>query len=277
MRLGFVTDLRSERVAFAAAQGFEGIEVAAGWGGCPLHPESATDAECQRARELLDKHGIAALTVLWGEDYTELADPLARFRRVVAMTQTLGAPIVTANCWAPRDASLDEQHAYAVGIWTDAARIAEDAGLRVAFENCPHGGANYLRTPATFDAFFDAVTSPAVGLEFDPSHLLFQFIDPVPEIRAFGERIYAFHAKDTQILHDKLQRVGVNGDGWWRFRVPGYGDLDWRAIFIALSDIAYAGDIIIEHEDPVFGGPEGLVLAAQHLRPFIAPTATEEA
>lgn len=272
MKLGFITDLQKERVAFAAAQGFDGLEVAVGWRDCALHPESATDDECRAARELLDRYGLAALTLFWAENHTELDDPAGRFHRVVEMAKALGTPIITANCWAPRDASLDEQHAWVAKLWSECARIAEDNGLRVAFENCPHGGANYLRTPATFSAFFEAVTSPAVGLEFDPSHFVFQFIDPVPEIRAFGERIYAFHAKDTQILKKELQRVGVSGDGWWRFRVPGYGDLDWRAIFIALSDIGYAGDIVIEHEDPVFGGPEGLVLAAQHLRPFIAPT-----
>jgi len=269
MRLGFVTDLRQERIDLAAAQGFDGIEVAVGWGDA-LHPETASDADCTAAREMLDEHGIAALTLLWGENQTKLDDPVGRFKRVVEMAKLLGTSIVTTNCWAPRG-TLDEQHAWVVKLWTECAEIAEDGGVRVGFENCPHGGLNYMRTPATFAAFFEAVESPAIGLEFDPSHLVFQFIDPVREIRAFGERIYAFHAKDTQILTDELQRVGVSGEGWWRFRVPGYGDVDWRAIFIALSDVGYAGDIIIEHEDPVFGGPEGLVLAAQHLRPFIAP------
>jgi len=276
MKLGFVTDLRSERVALAAANGFDGIEVAVGWGGCPLHPESATDDECRAARALLDDNHIEALTVLWGEDQTTLEDPVARFRRVVEMARLLGAEIISTNCWAPHGAALDEQHAWTVTLWGECARVAEDSGVRVAFENCPHGGANYLRTPATFEAFFEAVPSPALGLEFDPSHFVFQFIDPVPEIRAFGERIYAFHAKDTQILKQELQRTGIHGENWWRFRVPGYGDLDWRSIFIALSDIRYTGDIIIEHEDPVFGGPEGLVLAAQHLRPFIAPTREQD-
>jgi sugar phosphate isomerase/epimerase len=270
MRLGFITDLRSERIAFAAAHGFEGLEVGI-WDGCALHPASATDADCRAARELLDKHKVPALTVLWGEEHTALKDPVGRFRRVVQMAKILGASVVTTNCWGPRG-PLKEQHAWVVKLWKECARIAEDGGVRVGFENCPHGGGNYIRTPATFAAFFEAVPSPALGLEFDPSHLVFQFIDPVPEIRAFGERIYAFHAKDTQILRTELQRVGVNGEGWWRFRVPGYGDLNWRAIFIALSDVHYTGDIIIEHEDPVFGGPEGLVLAAQHLRPYMAPS-----
>jgi sugar phosphate isomerase/epimerase len=269
MRLGFVTDLRQERVALAAAQGFDGIEIGIGWGDA-LNPETATDADCRAARGMLDEHGVAALTVLWGENQAELDDPAGRFRRVVEMATLLGTSVVTTNCWAPRG-TLDEQHAWAVKLWIECAKIAEDGGVRVGFENCPHGGLNYMRTPATFAAFFEAVASPAIGLEFDPSHLVFQFIDPVPQIRAFGERIYAFHAKDTQILQDELQCVGVSGEGWWRFRVPGYGDIDWRAIFIALSDVGYAGDIIVEHEDPVFGGPEGLVLAAQHLRPFIAP------
>jgi len=269
MRLGFVTHWAEERIALASSLGFDGVEIGIGWGGA-LHPESATDDECKAARAVLDKHGVAALTVLWGENQTELDDPVKRFKRVVKMAKLLGTSVVTTNCWAP-GTTLKEQHAWAAKFWAKCAKVAEDGGVRVGFENCPHGGHNYMRTPATFAAFFDAVPSPVMGLEFDPSHLVFQFIDPVSEIRAFGDRIYAFHAKDTQILDDELQRVGVSGENWWRFRVPGYGDIDWRAIFIALSDVNYTGDIIVEHEDPVFGGPEGLALAAQHLRPFIAP------
>lgn len=269
MRLGFVTNWAEDRIALAASLGFEGVEIGIGWGDA-LHPATATDDECRAARALLEKHGVDALTLMWGENQTTVDDPLGRFRRVIEMARLLGTSLITGNCWAAGD-TLDEQHAWAVKLWTECAKIAEDAGVRVAFENCPHGGHNYLRTPATFAAFFDAVPSPAVGIEFDPSHFIFQFIDPVPEIGAFGDRIYAFHAKDTQILDDELQRVGVNGRDWWRFRVPGFGDVDWRAIFIALSDINYTGDIIIEHEDPVFGGPEGLALGAQHLRPYIVP------
>ncbi|MBN1916448.1 MAG: sugar phosphate isomerase/epimerase [Verrucomicrobia bacterium] len=270
MRLGFVTELSDERIALAAALGLDGVEVAIGWG-TALHPETATDADCRAARELLDKHGVAALTLLWGENHAELDDPVKRLKRVIKTAKVLGTSVITTNCWAA-GSTLSEQHAWAVRLWSKCAKIAEDGGVRVGFENCPHDGRNYMRTPATFAALFDAVPSPAIGLEFDPSHLIFQFIDPVPAIRAFGERIYAFHAKDTQILDDRLQQVGVSGEGWWRFRVPGFGDVDWRAIFIALSDVNYAGDIIIEHEDPVFGGSEGLALAAQHLRPFIAPS-----
>jgi len=270
MRLGFVTHWAEERIALAASQGFDGVEVGIGWGGA-LKPETATDAECKAARALLDKYGVAALTVLWGENHVELDDPVKQFKRVIKIAKALGTSVVTTNCWAA-GSTLKEQHAWAVKVWSKCAKVAEDSGVRVGFENCPHGGHNYMRTPETFEALFEAVPSPALGLEFDPSHLVFQFIDPVPEIRAFGKRIYAFHAKDTQILTEELQRVGVNGEGWWRFRVPGYGDLNWRAIFIALSDVNYTGDVVIEHEDPVFGGPEGLVLGAQHLRPFIAPT-----
>ena len=121
---------------------------------------------------------------------------------------------------------------------------------------------------------FELVPSKAVGLEFDPSHFIFQFMDYTAAIREFGERIYAFHAKDTQILCDKLNAVGLYGDqwqgtGWWRFRMPGYGDADWKAIFVALSDVKYDGDIIIEHEDPTYEGEEGLRRGAKFLRQFI--------
>lgn len=99
-------------------------------------------------------------------------------------------------------------------------------------------------------------------------------MDYLAAIREFGDRIYAFHAKDTQILRDKLNRTGIYGDqwlnqGWWRFRMPGYGDADWKGIFVALSDVKYDGDIIIEHEDPTYPGEEGLRRGAKFLRQFI--------
>ena len=102
----------------------------------------------------------------------------------------------------------------------------------------------------------------------------FQFMEYLPAIREFGERIYAFHAKDTQILNDRRNQSGIYGDQflqepWWRFRMPGYGDADWKGIFVALSDVKYDGPMIIEHEDPTYEGEEGLRRGAKFLRQYI--------
>ncbi|MHB1485783.1 MAG: sugar phosphate isomerase/epimerase family protein, partial [Saccharofermentanales bacterium] len=118
--------------------------------------------------------------------------------------------------------------------------------------------------PEMFDYMFESVPSKAIGIEFDPSHLFWQRIDYIEMLKKYGDRIYCFHAKDTEILEDGLQKYGIIGkqigkideweSGWWRYRIPGLGMLDWKKIFDTLKDIDYKGPIVIEHEDSVFGG-----------------------
>ena len=150
------------------------------------------------------------------------------------------------------------------------AEEAEELGLKIAFENWRGGG---FFTPADWEAVFGKVPSPALGLEFDPSHLLLQFMDPIPLIYEFGDRIYHVHAKDTEILKDELQRFGIYGkEGWGRFRIPGLGELDWRAFFRALLDVGFEGGVSVEHEDPVLSGDrfwEGARWGHNFLRCFI--------
>lgn len=123
-----------------------------------------------------------------------------------------------------------------------------------------------------WEKMFNLVPSEAIGLEYDPSHLIWEGIDPVGPIREFGNRIFAFHAKDTEVLPDVLRRVGILGEGWWRYRIPGWGQVDWKGIFQALAEIRFDGDLIIEHEDPTFTGEQfqqGLRLGLRHLRKFV--------
>jgi len=195
-------------------------------------------------------------------------------KTMVEAATILDTKLITLNAWVPRGLKAAERFSYYQKTWSAFAKLAEDSGTRIAIENCPHGGANIGNCPDAFRRMFELVPSKAIGLEFDPSHFIFQFMDYLSAIREFGDRVYAFHAKDTQILRDRLNRTGIYGDqwfdqNWWQFRMPGYGDADWRAIFVALSDIRYAGDIIIEHEDPTYEGEEGLRRGNKFLRQFM--------
>jgi len=120
---------------------------------------------------------------------------------------------------------------------------------------------------------FKVIPSKALGLEFDPSHLVFQFIDYLDAARKFGSRIYHTHCKDTEILYDRLGYVGYTGEGWWRFRMPGLGDVDWKRLITTLQDVGYDYVLSIEHEDPLYHGEEGfrkgLVVARRHLAQFL--------
>jgi sugar phosphate isomerase/epimerase len=144
--------------------------------------------------------------------------------------------------------------------------------VRIAFETAPRGGGegNIAHAPALWDRMFDAVPSLALGLSFDPSHLVWLHIPNIPDIvRRYGSRIYHFDGKDTEILPGKLAEQGVLGNGWWRYRLPGCGDLDWRMILAALRDTGYDGAVDIENEDPLALGLEGAAWSARHLRSLL--------
>lgn len=154
-------------------------------------------------------------------------------------------------------------------VYAPLARHAEERGVRIAFETAPRGGGegNLAHAPELWDRLFDAVPSPALGLSFDPSHLVWlQIPDPPGVIRRYAARLYHVDAKDAEILPDRLAAQGILGNAWWRYRIPGHGALDWPAILAALREIGYAGALDIENEDPLHPGLAGVVEAAAFLR-----------
>jgi sugar phosphate isomerase/epimerase len=141
-------------------------------------------------------------------------------------------------------------------------------GARLPFKPTNMGG-----SPDTWDAWFRAVPSKALGLEFDPSHLYWQGIDHIRAIHEFKDRVYHVHAKDTELFPERRYRGGVNGN-YFRFRIPGYGAINWAEFISALDEIGYTGGVAIEHEDDVYSGDrfdEGLVRGRQVLDPLIHP------
>jgi sugar phosphate isomerase/epimerase len=157
-------------------------------------------------------------------------------------------------------------------IYGPLAEIAEGLGVRIAFETAGRGGGegNIAHNPELWDAMFEAVPSPAIGLSFDPSHLAWlQIPDPPGLIRRYASRIYHVDGKDCEVLPDRLARQGILGSAWWRYRLPGQGQLDWPAILSALREIGYDGAITIEQEDPVSPGFEGVARAGQFLRAIL--------
>lgn len=183
-----------------------------------------------------------------------------------------------------RDPSLngDENIAIYKEVYTPIAAHAEEKGVRLAFENWPRNGTMLAITPELWDAMFNAVPSPAIGLCYDPSHLYWMGIDHIQPIFDFKDRIYHAHAKDTEILAQGQNQFGIYGRQleatepaqWWRYRLPGYGHINWYQYVDALYQIGYDGALSVEHEDPVWDStPElaqrGLLLAYQFLTPLL--------
>ena len=147
------------------------------------------------------------------------------------------------------------------------------------------GWENLATSPAGFSALFKGFgDSPYVGLQYDPSHLVRQFMDPIQTARDFVDKIYDVHLKDTEILWPVLRSTGIYNENhvqWWRYRIPGMGSINWREFFSVLQDVGYKGAMSIEQEDPLYGGESntgpdfsedfkmGFVMAKRYLAQYV--------
>ncbi len=177
-----------------------------------------------------------------------------------------------------------------VEVFKPFIELAEKHNVKLCFENCPIMG-NISISPYMWDVLFEKLPSDKIGLVYDPSHLVWQFIDPYENILKYKHKIFHVHGKDCEVNAQELQRFGIlhrlvqsgthKGAGeneiqntWWRYRLPGLGDLNWNRIVSNLYEADFDGTISIEHEDPVWEGSlekvrAGLVRAQKHIRNFI--------
>ena len=284
--------------AWAGANGFASLEVAC-W------PASGGDRRRYAGTSHID---VAGLTVAQGK---EIVDGLAEhgieisglgyypnpldadaghrdevighLTRVITAASVMDLKIVNTFIGGDRTLNVDENWARAQMIFKPIVRHAEDAGIRLCFENCPMifsydewpGGHNIAYSPAIWRRILEE-WGDAVGMNFDPSHLIWQFIDQARFIREFGPNMAHVHAKDLMIDPDGLYAHGVMslGMGWQVPRLCGLGDVDWSVFFSGLYRAGYDGHIVIEHEDRLFEGTDdkvkrGFLLARDVLAPFI--------
>jgi sugar phosphate isomerase/epimerase len=205
-------------------------------------------------------------------------------RVVIRAAKLLNVPVVGTFIGRDKTKSLDENFDVFEKVWPDLVHFAGDQGIRVAIENCPMifsgdewpGGTNLAYSPANWRRMFETIPDENFGLNFDPSHLIWQFIDAPRAVHEFGSRIFHVHAKDLEIRRDGLYDHGVMsaGVGWQVPRLCGLGEVDWGAFFGALYSVGYDYVASVEHEDRAFeGSPEavqrGFLIARDNLRPFI--------
>lgn len=217
-------------------------------------------------------------------DLEKRAGYLQHIESLFDVADAFGTDIIACFAGRQPELSIDYNMPEFTKVWTALAAKAEARGIRFAFENCPmfHGhpfrGTNIACTPDAWRQMFAAVPSRAIGLEFDPSHLICMGIDPQPLIYEFADRIYMFHAKDAEIFAPQVQRYGFLDGRSMCHRMPGMGTANWRTIMRALRDIGYRGPLHIEGwHDPQFQAFDtdpatalakeeyGLSLAMKHL------------
>ena len=217
-------------------------------------------------------------------DAAERARGNEQFVRAIELAGALGVPYVGSVSGKIPGRPLGQQVDEIVRVYNEKYFPAcQKHRVRILWEPWV-GGPNIATGPVGFEALFKAFgSSPYVGLQFDPSHLAWQMIDPIQAARDFVDKIYDVHLKDTEIRWPVLRRVGVNplnDEQWWRFRLPGSGSIDWAAFFTVLQDAGYQGALNIEHEDagyyPAYDGENftqsfknGFVVAQRFLRQYI--------
>jgi sugar phosphate isomerase/epimerase len=281
MQLGFVSavlgDLSLEQVlAFANDEGFACVEVMCWPAGAAdrryagvthLDVADFNDYRATGVRDLVRTHGVDIASLGY---YPNPLDPdpphrravCAHLRRVIDAARRLGVGVVNTFIGRNSALPLEAQWPAVREVWPDLVAHAERAGVRLGIENCPMlfsqdewpGGKNLATTPAAWRTLFEVLPSPCLGLNFDPSHLVWQSIDAARCVREFGPRIVHVHAKDTRIDRDRLYERGVLGLGWHVPKLPGLGEVDWPALFAALTDAGYHGPVCVEVEDRAYEG-----------------------
>lgn len=278
MKLGIVTGLSEKELKIISETGYECVELGTG-------PGSSVDANklavsgVDEVRNMVGKYGLGigslgfAMNAL-SRDKAERQKVVDYHYNLIEAASALKVKTICAATGYDREKTLKENVALFKEVYTPIVEKATDKGIRIAFENCPHGyptnpeGGNLAFSPAAWEMLFKAIPSPTLGLEFDPSHLVWQGIDYIQAIRDFADRIYSFHAKDTEVMRDQLGRCGIYGENWWRYRIPGWGEIDWHEVYATLCEVGYDGNIMLEHEDPVFHEDKwekGISLAFDHL------------
>jgi sugar phosphate isomerase/epimerase len=168
----------------------------------------------------------------------------------------LGVPYTGGASGTIKGAPLQQQADEIVRVYNEKYfPVCEKYKLRMIWE--PNaGGPNIATGPVGWEALFKAFdNSPYVGLQFDPSHLQWQFMDPVQAARDFVDKIFDVHLKDTEILWHEVRRPGlepIDNRKWWRFRVPGYGSIDGKGFLRVLAEAGYTGAMNIENEDAFY-------------------------
>ncbi|MFB4265964.1 sugar phosphate isomerase/epimerase family protein [Nonomuraea sp. GTA35] len=293
MKLGFLTACLPESdltdiAHWAATQGFEALEVA-GWPEPDdrnhIRVDRFDDAECERVRRIFAETGLTLSSIAYYENNlhpTTGKEVNTHVRRCIEAAAALGCP--TVGTFVGRDPGLPvrENLARATDVFGPLVEHARRHGVEIVIENCvmkswhPDGyPGNLAYSPELWEWMF----SLGLKLNYDPSHLVALGIDPVTALTPYVENIAHVQAKDTQFLPGKIDRFGfygpVSGEkGWYRFRVPGLGQIDWTSVIDALYEGGYDGVVSVEHEDAVWSGSTervqtGLGIAYRTLRPLV--------
>lgn len=306
MYLGFLTVCLGniplkEKAEWAAKNGFKALEVACwpnendrDYSACDIDVDMLGQKEAEEIKGYIKELGLTITSLAYYDNNLDHNVQKRAFinshvKKCVDAAVLLGVPSVGTFVGRNIDKCIKDNFDEFEQVFGELVNYAEGKGIKLIIENCPMVGWQAPGQPGTISfspelwrEMFRRVPNKNFGLNYDPSHLRFQLIDYIAPVAEFRDRIFHVHAKDSEVFDGKLAQYGVfnrqlgeeHTGGYWQFRMPGLGQVDFSAFIKALKDSGYDGVLSIEHEDPLYQGSEakvkeGLILGREYLGKLI--------
>lgn len=305
MKLGFVSAILDtwtyeEMMDFASDHGFECVEVAC-WpqGKAERRYAGVSHIDAERVLEddtyaahIMDYSKEKGVQISSLAYYPNTMDgnlekreaAVTHLKNLIKASHKLGVGMVTTFIGRDQTKNIEENLGLVKEVWPSIIKAAEENDVKVAIENCPMlfgpdqwpGGQNLMTTPKIWRQVFEILNSDNLGINYDPSHFVWQMIDYIKPIYEFKDKIFHVHYKDIKVYPDRLNDCGIMAYplDFMSPKLPGLGDVDWGKYVSALTDIGYDGCTCIEIEDKAFEGSkekveDSLVLSQRYLRNFV--------
>ena len=294
MKLGFVSSILDgwnfdEMTDVAASMGFSCVEVACWPSGTAerryagVSHIDVTDLTDEKAQAILDTCAKKNITIsslafypnTMDGDLEKRAANIAHLKKVIAASHKLGVDLVTTFIGRDQSKTVEENLELAKEIWPPILEEAKALGVRIGIENCPMlfgaeqwpGGQNLMTSPANWRKLFEILPYENLGLNYDPSHFVWQMMDYIKPIYDFKDKLFHIHFKDIKLYPDKLAQVGTMAYplDYMSPKLPGLGDVEWGRFVSALTDVGYDGFACIEVEDRAFESSREKILDSLRL------------
>ena len=305
MKLGFVSAIMEdysfeEMIDFASAKGFECVEVAS-WpmGKAERRYAGVTHVDAEKALEddayanhikdyckekNVEISSLAFYPNTMDGDLEKRNAAVEHLKNVIKASAKLGIGMVTTFIGRDQTKTVEENLELVKEVWPPIIKLAEELNVKLAIENCPMlfgpdqwpGGQNLMTTPVIWRKVFEILPSKNLGINYDPSHFVWQMIDYIKPIYEFADKIFHVHYKDIKLYKNKLEECGVMAYplDFMSPKLPGLGDVDWGKYVSALTDIRFDGYTCIEIEDKAFEGSKdkvekSLIISKRYLEQFV--------
>ncbi len=303
IKLGFLSAILADQtfeqvISFAAEARYSCVEIMC-WpvgkaerryaGVTHIDVGELTKKKIEEIQTLLKEKGVAISALgyypnLLEADKRKAGGYVSHLKKVIDAAPKLGLKNVNTFIGRDHTTGIEENFKRFKKVWPPIVKHAEKRGVKIGIENCPMfftddewpGGKNLASSPAIWRRMFKEIPSANFGLNYDPSHLVWQFMDYIKPIYEFKSRIFHVHIKDAKVMRDQLDDVGILATplSFHRPKLPGLGDVDWGKFFSALTDIGYKGAACVEVEDRSYEGSlkvrkQSLVQSREYVKQFL--------